>query len=65
MAIYDIPGVDRPHIQCEMIYDIDGDGRLLRGELLTLIRIILGLLSATSLADHLITPVSLNKSSSQ
>ncbi|KAL1987892.1 hypothetical protein VTN96DRAFT_1876 [Rasamsonia emersonii] len=57
MAICDIPSVDRPHIQCDMIYNIDGDDRLLRGELLALIRIILGVLSATSLVDHLITPV--------
>lgn len=41
-----------------IIYDIDGkDGELLRGELLTLIRIMYGRLSTKSLIEHVLAPV--------
>jgi hypothetical protein len=47
-------------MKASMVYNIDGDERLLRGELLTLIRIMEGRLSLKSLAEHVLVPVSIS-----
>jgi hypothetical protein len=46
-------------MMCIMLYDVDGDDRLLRGELLALIRIMRGRLNTRSLVDHVVAPVSI------
>lgn len=48
---------DCSHMNASMIYNIDGDERILRGELLALIRIMEGRLNVATLAEHVLVPV--------
>lgn len=55
-----VPGHEYPHMNCTMIHNVDGkDGELLRGELLTLIRIMFRRLTTKSLVEHMLAPVSI------
>ena len=48
-----------PHISCTLTYDINGDDdNLLRGELLTLIRIMRGRMRHRDFIEHDVVPVS-------
>lgn len=61
MYILDIdrPGHEYPHLNCAMVYDVDrDDDHLLRGELLTIIRIMHGRMRWRCWVDHMVIPVS-------
>lgn len=44
-------------MRCSMVSDVNADDRLLRSELLYIVRIMAGRLNMLSLVEHMMTPV--------
>ncbi|RAK98448.1 uncharacterized protein BO80DRAFT_503946 [Aspergillus ibericus CBS 121593] len=58
LLIWHVAKASQPHIQCIMDNNMDvGDDHLLRGEVLTVIRIMLGQLKQKAFVNHMIAPV--------
>lgn len=57
---YHVRGDGQPHMKFGMIYDVDGeDDKLLRGELLALLRLMIGRSNLKAFVDHMVIPVSI------
>ena len=58
MLIYHVADSSKPHIKCVMHNNLDGDNhQLFRGEILTVIRIMLGQLKMRVFVDEMVAPV--------
>lgn len=56
-GVLHVPGFRSPHMKASMLYNIDGDDCILRGELLVLVRMMEKHLNTAQLTDHLLVPV--------